>query len=323
MEKESNERQTIYKDPEIANLLVDILKKGADLEAQSDITYGYRYPDIEKSMGKTPQETIEFLKKLSHVGILSEKLSNMIIHCPSCNNANISTHYTCPFCNSPRVNRNALIEHITCGYIDNLSAFRTQGNLVCPKCKAPLTKDSYRSAGKWYECLDCKKRIETPRVSHTCRACNERFTFDEANYNEVYKYSLSEAATTEIRNGALFSSYARSYFSKHSGNQVFIDHLKGESGIQHRFDVVLQSKEGKYVAIDHLFSMEPIGQEDILKEYGKAFDAKVQLYIVTSKITDDAAKLAKNLGLHVIVGELSDSLTLLNETLEKIYHSRK
>lgn len=315
MEKESAERQAIYRMPEVANFLMELVKSEGEIEAQSDIDYGYRYITVERAFGKSPIEAKEFLKQLANVGILSEKLMDMIVHCPACGNANISTNYLCPFCGSPRVLRNALIEHIPCGYMDNLNVFKREDNLICPKCKAPLSKDNYRSAGQWYECQNCKKRVETPRVGHVCRGCGERFSFDDAKYVEVYRYALSQTAVKEINNGALFSAYAKSYLKNANKDIDFQEYVTGESGIRQEFDVLLKSKEGNYVAIDHVFSMAPINQTEIMTEYGKAFDSKVKLYIVTSQVTDEAAKLAKNLGLTLIVGGLADSLALLNEAL--------
>ena len=314
MEKQTAERQTFYRNPQVAAFLMELLKGGGEIQAQADTEHGYRYTAIETAFGKSSSEAKDLLKTLASAGILSEKLSDMIIHCPACGNANISTNYVCPFCGSPRVLRNALVEHIACGYIDTLNVFRAQDNLVCPKCKAPLNKDSYRSAGRWYECQSCKKRIETPRVGHICRGCGERFSFDDANYVEVYHYALSEIAVAEINNGALFLSYAKSYL-KNANAFEFQEAITGESGISHEFDLVLKTNDENYIAIDHLFSMQPISQAEILSEYGKAFDSKVKLYIVASQVTDEAAKLAKNLGVTLIVGGLSESLRLLNEAL--------
>ena len=323
MQKEVAERQVVYRDPEVANFLVDLLKSGGEIGAQSDVVHGYRYLKVETAMGKKTAEAKDFLKKLVSIGILLEKLSDMVICCPSCNSADLSTNYVCPSCGSPRILRNALIEHLVCGYIDNLTTFRVGNDLFCPKCKLQFGRNDYRSAGKWYECASCAKRIETPQVLHICRGCGEKFTFDDAQYVEVYKYTLSETAVGEIKGGALFSSLAESFFKDLKYEVKIPGYLNGASGVQYEFDVLLRSNDGEYIAVDHPFSMEPINRAEVMREYGKAFDAKVKLYIVASLLNEDAAKLAKNLGLTIIVGDLLESLSKVAETLESTSLSRK
>ncbi len=318
LQKEEVERQTIYRNPLVANFLMDMLKNGKEIEPKSDTAQGYRYLNVEESIGKNTFEAKDLLKKLASAQILSEKLSDMMIYCPSCNSADISTNYVCPFCSSPRVIRNALIEHIACGYIDNMAVFRADGDLFCPKCKARVGKDDYRSAGKWYECGYCKKKIENPIIGHTCRGCHQKFTLDDAKYIEVYTYALSDTAKAEIKGGALFSSLAKSYFENANDNSSVPKTLKGESGVEHQFDILFRSKKGKNIAIDYLFSMAPINQAEIMAEYGKAFDAKVELFIMASQITEDAAKIAKNLGIKVILGDLQEALKQINNELKSM-----
>ncbi len=323
----NSKRQSFYRDPKIANFLLNLLKTGEEIKAQIDAVYGYRYPQVESAMDMKPNEAKDFLKKLVEAEILFEEFSEMLICCPSCGGANISTSYICPFCGSPRIMRDALIEHMVCGFIGKMSAFRSNDELICPKCKATLSKNGYRSVGKWYECMDCGRRIEVPQVIHTCRNCGEKFTFDDAKYVEVYKYSLSDIAKTEIRSGAIFSAIARDFF-KNSKNKNIEEItipavLKGESGANHSFDVLIKlkkSRRGKYVAVDYLFSTDPIDQTDIAGEYAKALDTKVNLYIVAPKITDEAKNLAKKLGLTVIIEELPESLNALNKHLKAFLH---
>jgi predicted RNA-binding Zn-ribbon protein involved in translation (DUF1610 family) len=316
MQKEESERQTLYKDPAVANLLMDLLKSKKGIDPTNDSTQGYRYINVEKVTNKSVQDTKALLKKLGAVGVLSEKVADMVMYCPSCSSADISTNYTCPYCGSPQIIRNALIEHMACGYIDNMATFRREGDLLCPKCSTKIGKDDYRSAGKWYECGQCKRKIENPRINHTCRACNSKFSFDDAKYIEVYQYALSDLAKNEIKSGALFSSIVKSYFLDNI-NEV-PEYVTGGSGTKYQFDVLLKSKDEKIIAIDHVFSLTPLDQSDIMREYGKAFDTQTELYIVASKINEDAAKLAKNIGIKVFVGDLTESLNELTATLKPL-----
>lgn len=313
---DASERYAMYKNPDIAHFLTELLKLGKEIQPKYDLTYGYRYPEVEEAVGKDPVETGELLRKLAGVGILKEKLFDMAIYCPSCNGVNISTKYNCPFCGSIQIVRNALIEHITCGYIDNVTNFRIDRNFICPRCKAQLGKEDYRNAGSWYECPACGKRIETPKVSHVCRGCGEKFTFDGSKYVEVYSYSVSEVAVDEIKGGAFFTSIAKSFFADLKYDIEVPGKILGESGIQNEFDVLLKKENGAIIAIDALLSNEPISQIQIIREYGKTFDVKAEVYIVASpSLSEDAKKLAKAYGLNIIEGDPSKALSTLKEML--------
>lgn len=310
------ERYSVYKDPLVAQFLAGLFEGGGEVRPRFDLAYGYRYPEVEEALGRDPVWVRDFLKRLSDLGVLDRELFDMSIRCPSCNSANVSTNYVCPICSSMRIERNMLIEHIACGYIDNVTMFRVDSELVCPRCKAALGKDDYRSAGSWYRCLDCGERIENPMVIHKCRDCGDKFTFDDAKYIEVYSYRLSDAAVMDIRNGALFSPLAKKFFSDLGFDVEVPGRLAGESGIQHRFDILLRLDGDRIIAIDTLFSHEPVDQEGIVKEYGKIFDTKVEAYIVVNpSLNEEARKLAKTYGLNVIEGNPYGSLDKLKEIL--------
>ncbi len=318
MENDESNRQSLYKDPAVANLLMELLKSKKKVEHANDSKQGYRYLDVEAVTGKDAFESKAILKKLNAAGILEEKVTDMVMYCPSCNSADVATNYLCPYCSSAQIIRNALIEHMTCGYIGTISVFKQEGDLICPKCKTKLDKDDYRSAGRWYECANCRRKIESPKINHVCRSCSARFSFDDAKYSEVYQYVLSDVAKNEIKSGALFSSVIKNYI-KTTGNAETPNLLTGESGAKYQFDAILKSKEpGKFITIDYIFSSAPITQADIMKEYGKAFDTKTDLYVVAAKITEDAAKLARNIGVKTIVGDLSESLSQLATTLQPL-----
>ncbi|MFQ6052801.1 MAG: hypothetical protein ACE5OO_01045 [Candidatus Bathyarchaeia archaeon] len=225
----------------------------------------------------------------------------MEIRCPNCSSANISTNYACPHCDSTNIERHALIEHITCGYIDDITEFQTDGELICPNCKSRLTGGSYRSAGSWFECPDCGRRVEVLSVIHACRDCGARFAFDRARYSRVYTYSLNKAALEEIEREILFTFRIKSFFQKLGYKVQSPGQIRGESGIQHEFDVVATHEGMRPTAVETLYGEEPIGQTRIITEYVKVFDTKADAYVIVIPSLDGAArKLAQSYGMNII-----------------------
>ncbi len=317
MGAELKERRELYRDVDVQRFLVEFAVKGGEIEPTFDLTHGYRYADVEKTTQKDPKATKAFLERLAKVGVLDRKLHDMEIRCPSNDSPNVSTQYACPHCNSIRILRNALIEHITCGYIDNLTKFKTDNELICPNCKQRLTEGGYRSAGSWYECADCGKRVEVLKVVHICRDDKDRFTFDDAIYNEVYAYSLNAMAIDEVEREVLYAYRLRELFQNLGYRVQSPGTIRGDSGIDHEFDLVATAEGKGTVTVDTLLSDSPIPQIRIITEYAKVFDAKAKAYIVAVPgLEESAAKLAQFYKMNVItVSRLSGALSLIEAAL--------
>ncbi|MCX8150841.1 MAG: hypothetical protein N3D85_05010 [Candidatus Bathyarchaeota archaeon] len=314
-QEDTKERQETYKNAETAHLLIKIIEANNNLNPTYDTTRGYHYPEIETLLNKDSTSTEKTLQKLATIGILNQKTIDMVLHCPECNSANISTTYICPSCNSPQIIRNALIEHITCGYINTLPYFKVEDNLICPKCKSPLKRTDVRSAGRWYECANCKKRIENPQPLHTCRNCQEKFDFNEAKYTEAYNYTLSDTAKTEINNGALFPFLVEKRLTNLNHQVQVPGKITGASGIQHEFDAIIKTNDGKQIAIDALFANQPVNRLQITMEHEKISDTKIEAYIIASAFNEEAKKLIQFYKLNTI--EASPAIAL-NELISRI-----
>jgi hypothetical protein len=65
MQKEESERQALYKDPAVANLLMDLLKSKKGIDPTNDSTTGYRYINVEKVTNKSVQDTKAYSKNLA------------------------------------------------------------------------------------------------------------------------------------------------------------------------------------------------------------------------------------------------------------------
>ncbi len=303
MEPKREERHILYRDPLVEKFLTNLSKEERTVEPKFDLTYGYRYPEVEKIIEKDPKETKNFLEKLAQAGILDKKLHGMSLGCPICKGLNVSTYYACPFCGSIKITKKALIEHTPCGYIGNISKFKTNDELVCPKCGEKLTAENQRSAGVWFECSECGKHLETLNVIHFCRECKKEFTFEDALYKEVYSYSLSKTAKEEVERGLLLFSSVRKLLKDLGYNIIVPGKIKGESGVEHEFDIVAIANH-KPIAIDIILSDKPITRMEIVRKYVKIFDAKIKVYIIAiPKLDSEASDLASSYKINVIEAE--------------------
>lgn len=319
----AEERRKLYKNSSIARLIAFLIQMKSKLKPEYDPRFGFRYPEAERIVNEDPEETKAILRRLAELQVLKEKFAEMSLQCPSCGSAEISTLYICPHCESPRISRNALIEHIACGYIDNIAKFRTDGELVCPKCRATLNKGSYRNAGSWYECNDCGKRVELLKVTHKCRKCNVNFLFDEARYIEFYSYSLNPDVISEVKMGVLFSTLIKDVLSDLKVKVKVPGVIKGRSGANHQFDALIRTSKGKIIALDALISSRPIEQSEISSEYGKIIDSEAEAYIIASpSVDEDASKLVKAYNMKVLEGELLEALKMLKNAI-KLESERK
>ncbi len=313
-----SKRLAAYKDPEIARFLLKLIELGEALKPVYNADQKYVFIDAEAFLVKDSVATTKFLEDLAGLKLLDRKVFDMTLNCPSCSGANVSTKYVCPHCGSYQIIRNALIEHLVCGYINNLPKFIVDNELVCPKCKGSVNSKNTRSAGRWYDCASCGKRIESLQTMHQCRRCGEKFDFDESKYLEVYTYSISEEAKNEINSGVLFSVMIEKVFSDLGYKVQLPGKIVGTSGIEQQFDVLIHTKDGSLLAIDNMLTNMSIDPQLIIKEYGKIFDAKTNTYIIVNFLTEDAKKLAKSYDLQIIETKDSSPTVALKTIASKL-----
>ncbi len=278
MPKASKEqRAEIYRDHRVQLLLGKFISgELSRLEPVYDPKFGYTYPTVEKIVGGA-QSTDEFLAQLFEVGVLERELFDKSVCCLYCSSSNISVHYCCPYCKSFKIQKNSLIEHVSCGYIDAEERFRKHGELVCPRCRKALTKldVDYIKAGAWCTCRECGKSFDIPVVSHFCRDCHRHFTFEEALYKDVYSYSLSENVRQEAAlSWALIAPIKE--FLESCGFQVESPGLlKGKSGTSHIFDITASrgGKDENITVVDLAASGDDIVSEQaIIAMFAKVYD---------------------------------------------------
>jgi transcription elongation factor Elf1 len=264
LEASKEERAEIYRDSRFHLFLNKFLSGELEkLNPVYDPKHGYRYPLVEAIIGDSAA-TEEFLNRLYEVGFLKRELYDKIIYCPACSSANVSTRYRCPYCRTFDIKKSSLIEHVSCGYIDTEERFRKKGKLVCPKCGVKLTKPDvdYRKAGVWCSCNECGKSFDIPVPSHFCRECSEDFTFEDANYRNIYSYSLNETVMKEAGAHYMLVAPVREFLQNRGFHVESPGFLKGKSGASHIFDIIASSEE-KAKKLVVTVKRTPSGKEEV------------------------------------------------------------
>jgi len=310
-------RAEVYKDRRVQLLLSKFVSgELSELTPVYDPKSGYRYPIAEKIVGD-PATTHKFLSHLADVGVLRKEVYDKVIYCPNCDSANVSVHYSCPHCKSFNIKKSALIEHISCGYMDAEENFRKRGKLVCPKCGKELSKPDvdYRKAGVWCTCTDCGKSFDIPVPLHFCRDCQQNFSFEDALYEDVYVYKISDEARREASLGLILIAPIREFLEKRGFAVEAPGFLKGKSGASHMFDITA-SRQGvsrDITVIDLANATEgAVSEQSVIGMFAKVYDVSPNkaCLIAIPKMNEDGRKLAALYNIELI--EAKDQKEILN-----------
>jgi DNA-directed RNA polymerase subunit RPC12/RpoP len=292
-------------------VITALLSSTGRLDPVFDLEYGYKYPNVEKAINKDSDGAVALLEDLYEGGVLDSQIYDMEIRCPECGSPNVSTRYLCPVCGSFHIKKTILMEHLDCGYLGNLVTYGDP--LVCPKCGQPLIEGAYRNAGSIYECADCKKQIDTPFVNHWCRNKGVNFSFENAIYQGKFSYFPTTETKEDIERGIIFISPITKIFENLGLKKMEDPKIVGSSGVELVFDAGYQGAGRKYF-VDILQGKELFGELDILREYGKITDSKVETFIlVLPGLDNKATSMVKSYKMNMIdaptPGEIHAKLT--------------
>jgi predicted RNA-binding Zn-ribbon protein involved in translation (DUF1610 family) len=322
--KTKAERSELYRDRDTQVLLGKFLGGEINkLEPVYDPKVGYRYTAVEEIIGDGAK-VMPFLEKLYEAGILERKLYDKVIHCPKCESANVSIRYCCPYCKSFDIQKSSLIEHVKCGYMDVQESFQKGSKMVCPKCGEELKKADidYRKAGVWCTCKDCGKSFDIPVSAHFCRSCYENFTFEDAEIQDVYVYTLNEEVKGEAPLGWVLVTPVQEFLAEEGFHVESPAFLKGKSGANHRFDIVASKGTAeKITVIDFASSLEgEISEQPVIALFAKIFDVSPEkaYLIAVPKINDNGKKMAELYNIQIIEAKSQkEILKTLKEKMKK------
>jgi hypothetical protein len=324
------QRAEVFKDHRSQLVLSKFLSGELDkLDPVYDPAYGYGYPAVEAIIGD-PSATEEFLKNLYELGILKRQTFDKLIYCPQCNSANVSIHYSCPYCKSFNIKKSALIEHIPCGYIDTEDRFKKEDKLVCPRCRSELNKPdiNYRRAGIWCSCNECKKSFDIPVPSHFCRVCSKSFTFDDAIYRDVYSYTLNKDIMKEAGVGFILVAPIREFLQSRGFTVESPSFQKGKSGASHMFDIAATRGDitRNVIVIDLATSAEEfVSEQSIIAMFAKVYDVTPDkaCLIAIPKMAESGRKLAGLYNIHLIEAkDQNDAIKALEKCVVEVIQSK-
>jgi transcription elongation factor Elf1 len=193
-----------------------------------------------------------------------------------------------------------LVEHLQCGYIDTEDHFTKGDKLICPRCGKELVKPDvdYRKAGIWCTCNDCKKSFDIPVPSHFCRHCHKNFTFEDAVYENVYSYTLTEEARQEASRGWILVAPIKEFLENRGFEVETPGFLRGKSGASHMFDITAfrPSAAKDVTVIDLATSTEDaVSEQPVIAMFAKIYDVAPNkaCLIAIPKIIENGKKMAK------------------------------
>lgn len=294
----------------------------------------YRYPEIDAILETPGDETKKILNDLFEQGILKREFHDKLFQCPECGSPLIKPSPFCPNCKSRNLSKGLLLEHLTCGHVDERERFLTKDRrLICPKCGRELKQVGvdYQRLGLLYRCRNCnevfghpdsaKSRWRRPIDEWRCMRCGSTFPGAESREGDVYAFTLNEAAREKLMIEIMPKRQIEEYL-KGQGYSVSRS-IRGMSGVMHEFDLFAEKKSGTLnhrLAIGIAEAEKEVGLDEALKLYTKAHDVGVHdaILIAIPKASRDALTFAKRYELKVLeVPKLDQALSVLKGAEER------
>ncbi|MDR0493656.1 MAG: hypothetical protein LBH74_08495 [Nitrososphaerota archaeon] len=248
---------------------------------------GYLYDGIPQLDWDT-KHSRQVLDALVRKGYLNAELVDKVIVCQTCGLGNVRVAKTCPECGSFLLQKEELIEHFSCGAMEQENTFETPtGDLVCPKCKIKLDSGAdYRILSHSYRCLGCNTINQTPKFIVKCDDCTTVADIDDEPEILLCKYTVNmKMPLHEFQHIKPLDTCVR--FFKALGYTIVVPaFISGRSGIQHLFDLLIldrvswaeppkndvkiptKSITGNTL-VEVLLSTQPIKAEELTRIFGK------------------------------------------------------
>ncbi|MFQ6076994.1 MAG: hypothetical protein ACE5Z5_12850 [Candidatus Bathyarchaeia archaeon] len=302
-----------FKKQHIQNLLARFISNHIDTLIpiyNPTLPTGHSYPEAERAMSLPPIETVNQLRKLEDLEILTPHFHQRIFFCPNCESPHLRLRIACPNCNSEELFKGSVIEHFSCGHVDFQEDYKRGERLICPKCNGALRLIGvdYRRIESSYKCNNCATLMENPQTNLQCQRCKHVFAINEAIGRDIYTYSLNPQARNEAQ---------RSMMPLHSlrrpleamGYRVVAPAVKvGRSGVEHRFDLLATKTSnggGLTFALEASLSDQPIKSEEVLRVYAKTIDAEIDnMHILAiPRLSEEARSASRAYGINYVEAE--------------------
>jgi hypothetical protein len=285
---------------QILNLFLDGEIK--ELDPVFDLHYTATYPVVEATTGLAPREVPGLLDRMAIYGLLEAQLVERAIACDSCDSVNVGTKLVCPSCKSTNFYQRRTMEHLSCGYIDFESVFRTLGRMSsCPKCGTELRPEGpdIRVRDGWFVCGDCQKRTHDPLLMFVCRSCDRIMSIKDVGSSNVYSFTLSKEADLN----SVFRTEPIKDILTSLGYQVESPGFVDGKATKHRFDI-LGTIGDSMIAVNVVYSNVIVNEFPVISMFGSKYDSGLKncILVAAPGATDSARRLASQYGIKLIEG---------------------
>ncbi|MDR0373223.1 MAG: hypothetical protein LBI79_06680 [Nitrososphaerota archaeon] len=283
---------------------------------------GYLYDGIPQLDWDT-KHSRQVLDALVRKGYLHAELIDKVIVCQTCGSGNVRVIKTCPDCGSLWLQKEALLEHFSCGAMEQENTFKTQsGDLVCPKCKTKLEQGvDCRVLPPGYICLSCSTLNREPRFIIKCNDCTSVADIDDEPEILLYQYSANAQMPLHECQRIKPLGTCVQFFKSLGYTIVAPAFISGRSGIQHLFDILILDKvrwaeppnvddkplsksNNGNTLVEVLISTQPIEVEELTRIFGKTIDIDCAFILFAiPRLTPNARSYAQTHGIKVIEGQ--------------------
>lgn len=290
-----------------AGSLLDFFAKGAiqELRPVRDEQYGARYIEIENLTKVEPRNVPALLERLAARGVLLKRTYERRIVCEVCSSSNLSPRYECTTCRSTNLEREKVIEHVTCGHSGPMGTFERRGNaLSCPHCGVEFGSSgpevNVRAAEIVYSCQDCGASTRQPGVYFHCGGCDATVPTNGVAFANLYSYAL--ARKSDLQSVVLLELI--SSMLREMGYQVEIPGaLKGRSGIVHDFGLAF-GISGQVGVVTILQTGGAENEQATRDTFTSVFDCSPCLHVAIAipNAGESVRRLANEYDAHVVEG---------------------
>jgi hypothetical protein len=298
--------------PAILSLLERMQERGdSAIEPFVDEKGQVAYSLGEGWSGVNTGELLEYLLK---AGVLEKKSEGKLLGCPVHEGAvDLAPRVRCPYCSSMQLRKGALFQHV-CGYMGAPELY-LRG---CPQCKKAAPPQTLKSVGTWYECEACHKRSAQPNVFLYCKRYGHDFAIGLAKLVDQAVYKLTPEAAGQLRGRLGVVISVLKGLREANAEVEPSGRLTGESGVEHDFDLLIDSG-GRKVPVDvKAADSGPVDVVAVLSTYAKALDTKVvpTILVAIPEASEDAKKTASAYGMVLIEGR--DPKVIAQKILESL-----
>jgi len=300
-------------------LLEKLTREYRRVEVLAEASYQLR-PELDRELGKSPEEMLRLLDRLSEDQYVLREFRDTLILCPHCQSHRTKVQYRCPECNSYEIAKGIAIEHYECRHVDFMQSYKVgpEEALRCPECGKRLKQIGvdYRKIGSYYRCRHCLKFFGVPLDSHRCQKCGESFETKDAVWGTLWAYRINEERRIEPAPAAPSLAPIAQFLEGHGFQVAFQTTAAGKAGIVHHFDLVARRRRDLRappdVVADLVQATAQVPSQPVLAMYAKAVDVgpKQALVFAIPAAAPEARRAAERYRILLIEGRTPDELAL-------------